>query len=163
MATAKIVGKEEARQSALASIARAKVNFAKNLAEIVIAADTEIKELTPVHSGQAVRNMIWSAGAPSVEVLEAIDNGPPGPTNSMALGQEPRRQPNEEAAGASLIGLNLSNPFQTFYLTNLSPDIGGLELGLLPGAPMKSRSPNGMFGIVHAQLALIVESKGMLK
>jgi hypothetical protein len=107
--------------------------------------------------------MIWSAGAPNSFVYEAIDNGPTGQTNSMTLGSEPRRQPNEEASEASLLGLNISNPFQVFYLTNLSPDIGGLELGILPGPPLKSRSPNGMFGIVHAQIAAKVAARGMLK
>jgi hypothetical protein len=163
MGSAKLVGKEQALRSAMASIARAKQNFAKNLTVIIAVADHEIKALTPVNTGQAVRNMIWTAGHPNSVVFSAIDNGPTGPTNTMSLGSEPRRNPNEQAAEASLLSLNLSNPFQAFYLTNLSPDIGGLELGVYPGPPLKSRSPNGMFGLVHAQIAATVAAKGMLK
>lgn len=163
MASAKLVGKDEARKAALASIARAKANFGRNITTIIREADQHLKELTPVHSGQAVRNMIWTVGAPNQIVFQAIDNGPTGQTNSMALGQEPRRMPNEQAAAETLMALNFANPFQAFYLSNLSPDIGGLELGILPGPPMKSRSPNGMFGIVHAQIAAKVAAKGMLK
>lgn len=112
--------------------------------------DFYIKSLTPVYTGQSVRNYIWTAEQPFDMVLEAIDNGPTGHTNSMPLGHEPRREVNEEAAAVTLAQLNFSNPFQTFILTNNSPQIGGLELGLLPGPPMKSRSPSGMFGLTHA-------------
>ena len=163
MATARLVGKNEARTAAMASIARAKEAFGRNVGEIIREADEVIKALTPVNTGQAVRNMIWSTGSPNGNVFDAIDNGPTGPTNTMTLGAEPRRQPNEDAAEMTLSGLNLGNPFQTFYLTNLSPDIGGLELGILPGAPLTPRSPNGMFGIVEAQIATKVAAKGMLK
>lgn len=163
MASAKLLGKDQARSAALASIARAKANFARNITVIIRDADAHIKELTPVNTGQAVRNMIWSSGEPGSVVFQAIDNGPTGPTNSMTLGSEPRRMPNEEAAAESLLALNTTNPFQAFYLTNLSPDIGGLELGTLPGPPLKSRSPNGMFGIVHAQISAKVAARGMLK
>lgn len=149
--------------SALASIAHARERFGVNLKEIAAEADDLIKSLTPVNTGQAVRNYIWTTGSPNASVFDAIDNGPTGPTNTMTLGSEPRRQPNEEAARATLLALNFSNPFQTFYLANNSPDIEGLELGILPGPPLKSRSPNGMFGIVHNQIAVRIAAKGMLK
>lgn len=124
--------------------------------------DFYIKSLTPVHTGQSVRNYIWSTGTPFLGVLEAIDNGPTGHTNSMSLGQEPRRHINEEAAAEqSLLTINFKDPFQTFILTNNAPTIQGLELGLLPGPPLKSRSPAGMFGLTQAWVALHL-SQGFL-
>jgi hypothetical protein len=122
-----------------------------------------LASLTPVNTGEAVRNYIWTIGTPNEIAQPAIDNGPTGPTNSMPLGAEPRRHVNEEAADASLLSLNMSNPFQTFICSNVSPDIEGLELGILPGPPWKSRSPNGMFGLVQAFITTTVEAKGMLK
>jgi hypothetical protein len=122
--------------------------------------DFYIKSLTPVHTGQSVRNYIWTTDVAFHGVLEAIDNGPTGKTNSMSLGSEPRRHINEETAAASLAALNFSNPFQTFILTNNAPQIGGLELGLLPGPPLKSRSPAGMFGLTHAWVMLQIYSQG---
>jgi hypothetical protein len=163
MATATLVGKAEARRRALESIARAEQNFGKNLRIVTITAHKLLESLTPVNTGQAVRNYVWTVGTPNEVTFEAIDNGPAGPTNSMPLGAEPRRHPNEEAAEASLLAINFVNPFQTFYLQNNSPDILGLELGILPGPPWKSRSPNGMFGLVQAFVATTVETKGMLK
>lgn len=163
MATATLVGKTDARRKAMESIARLEQNFGKNIQVITITAQKMLESLTPVNTGQAVRNYVWTIGEPNEIAQPAIDNGPPGPTNSMPLGAEPRRHVNEEAADATLLGLNLSNPFQTFICSNVSPDIEGLELGILPGPPWKSRSPNGMFGLVQAFITTTVESKGMLK
>jgi hypothetical protein len=163
MATATLVGKAEARRKALESIKQAQANFGKNVQIITITAQKMLESLTPVNTGQAVRNYVWTIGAPNSAALPAIDNGPPGPTNSMPLGQEPRRHANEEAADATLLTLNMANPFQTFICSNVSPDIEGLELGILPGPPWKSRSPNGMFGLVHQFIVTQVNSKGMLK
>lgn len=124
--------------------------------------DFYIKSLTPVHTGQSVRNYVWSSGTAFQGVLPAIDNGPTGKTNSMSLGEEPRRHVNEEAAAATLLALNFSNPFQTFTLTNNAPQIGGLELGLLPGPPLKSRSPAGMFGLTQQWVMLQLSTQGLV-
>lgn len=164
MARAEIVGKEAARARAMASIEEMERKFAQNLDALVRDIDDHIKALTPVNTGQAVRNYIWSIGTPNAIVYEAIDNGPPGPTNSMALGSEPRRGPNEEAAARSIGSLGLvANPFTEVILTNLSPDIQGLEYGLLPGPPLRSRSPSGMFGITAAYFNSLIATKGMLR
>lgn len=164
MARAEIVGKAAARKAAMDSIADLERKFTQNLGQLIEDIDDHIKSLTPVNTGQAVRNYIWSVGAPNAMVFDAIDNGPPGPTNNMALGSEPRRGVNEEAAGRSLTTLNLQqNPFAQIYLTNLSPDIEGLEFGLLPGPPLRSRSPQGMFGVTAAYFNMVVAAKGMLK
>lgn len=125
-------------------------------------ADDTIKSHTPVHSGLAVRNYIWTTGQPSTSMFDAIDNGPPGPTNSMELGQEPRRSVNEDAARASLSAIDFSNPFQTFILTNNAKDIEGLEYGLLP-TPQSSRSPSGMFGLTQNYIGEFIRSRGFLR
>lgn len=164
MARAELVGKEAARAAAMASIAAMERKFAQNLDNLVRDIDTHIKALTPVNTGQAVRNYIWTIGSPNSIVYDAIDNGPPGPTNNMSLGSEPRRGPNEAAAERSLGSLGLiANPFGQIFLTNLSPDIQGLEYGLLPGPPLRSRSPSGMFGITAAYFSSLIATKGMLK
>lgn len=134
----------------------------KNIAALIEDVDAHIKSLTPVWSGQAVRNYIWTVNTAYGGVLEAIDNGPTGPTNSMTLGTEPRRGINEDAAAQSLGSLNLGKPFQTFILTNNSPDIEGLEFGRFPTPPLKSRSPNGMFGLVNTFVNAKIAAKGIL-
>lgn len=160
---ATLVGKEKARAAALASIDKLERKFAQNLQQLCEEVDRHIKSVTPVNTGQAVRNYIWTLNTPNSVVFDAIDNGPPGPTNQMPLGVEPRRAVNEDAAAATLHNLNLvANPFGTIFLTNLSPDIVGLEMGTLPGPPLKSRSPRGMFGITNAYINTLVASKGML-
>lgn len=163
MPYAQLVGKKEARNAALASIDALEKRFASNVEVLILEVDTFIKSVTPVNTGQAVRNYCWSRGVPTMETYDAIDNGPPGPTNSMVLGSEPRRAPNEAAAFITLLALDVvSNPFGAFYLANNSPDIEGLELGIYPGPPLKSRSPSGMFGITSAFANALVASKGML-
>lgn len=142
-------------------LAALEARMGSRIKSLILDADTHLKALTPVYSGSAVRNYIWTVGEPNSVTYEAIADGPTGRTNSMALGQEPRRAANESAALESLLAIDLTNPFQTFYCTNLSPDIEGLELGLLPGPPLSSRSPNGMFGITQAYVEAKIASKGI--
>jgi hypothetical protein len=122
----------------------ARRKFHLRVNSVLYTMEAEILSLTPVWSGSAVANFQWSAGAPRVAFIDPVDNGPPGHTNAMPLGPEPRRAPNEVVSMTSLEMLDTSNPFQMFWLTNNDPDIGGLEMGELPGAPLQSRSPNGM-------------------
>lgn len=138
------------------------VRIGTNIKTIVIEADTMLKALTPVWSGQAVRNYIWTTDIPFAGVYEAIDSGPTGHTNSMPLGAEPRRPANEAAAAESLVAVNIGNPFQNFICRNNSPDIEGLELGLLPEPPLKSRSPNGMFVLVDTFIKAQIATKGVM-
>lgn len=159
-----IEGKDRARAAAMASIAEAEARFAANLEDVVREIDEHIKAVTPVNTGQAVRNYIWSMNTPNSVVHDAIDSGPVGRTNSMALGVEPRRAANENASAETISSLNLrANPFGVIHLTNLSPDIVGLEAGTLPGPPLRSRSPNGMFGITAQYIKGYIASKGMFK
>jgi hypothetical protein len=150
----------EVERQVRASMMRFEASLSVKIMVLCGEIDFYIKSLTPVHTGQSVRNYIWTTEAPFVGILPAIDNGPTGNTNSMPLGSEPRRHINEETAAASLLRLNFSNPFQTFILTNNAPQIGGLELGLLPGPPLKSRSPAGMFGLTH-QYTMLQLSRGL--
>lgn len=163
MARAELQGKQEARRAALESIDKLETRIARNIVGLVHDIDGFIKSVTPVNTGQAVRNYIWTMGSPFMGVLDAIDNGPPGPTNSMALGSEPRRGPNEAAAAESLSSINVGNPFGVIYLTNNAPDIEGLEMGLLPGPPLKSRSPQGMFGLTQAHFNALVNARGITR
>ncbi|USM11589.1 neck [Citromicrobium phage vB_CbaS-RXM] len=144
------------------SMADFRKRLSAGIREVCYEADDTIKSHTPVHTGSAVRNYLWTTGTPSSAVFEPIDNGSPGPTNSMSLGAEPRREVNEAAARETLDGLDFSNPFQTFILTNNDKDIGKLELGLLP-TPATSRSPNGMFGLTQNYIGELVRSKGFAK
>ncbi len=164
MAGARLEGRERAHSAAMASIEALERKFAQNIEELVHEIDRHIKALTPVNTGQAVRNYIWSMNNPNSVVYDAIDNGPTGRTNQMALGTEPRRGVNEDAAADSLGSLGLTrNPFGVIYLTNNSPDIVGLELGILPGPPFKSRSPRGMFGVTESYFNSLIKAQGILK
>jgi len=164
MPQAQLVGKDRARKDALASIDDLERRFARNVNALIHEIDNHIKALTPVNTGQAVRNYIWMRDATNSIVFDAIDNGPPGPTNSMSLGEEPRRAVNEAAAAASLSSLGAAaNPFGEFVLANNAPDIKGLELGTLPGPPLRSRSPQGMFGITESYFNTLVAAKGMFR
>ena len=164
MAKVKLAGLENARRDSLASIDKLERLFAQNLDNLIRDIDRHIKMVTPVNTGQAVRNYIWTRGSPNGTVFDAIDNGPPGPTNSMSLGEEPRRAPNEQAAARSIASLGVvGDPFGVIYLTNRSPDIVGLEAGSLPGPPLRSRSPQGMFGITEQFANTKVRARGMLR
>lgn len=144
------------------SMANFKRRLSAGIEGICEEVDETIKSYTPVWSGKAVRNYLWTTGAPATQVFDAIDNGPPGPTNSMPLGAEPRRDVNERAAHATLTSLNFSNPFQTFILSNNAEEIEGLEYGLLP-TPESSRSPSGMFGLTQNYISELVRVKGFLR
>lgn len=131
--------------------------------EIITYIDTRVHQRTPVYTGQAVRNMIWSAGTPSSNVFEAIPSPEEtGHTSTMGLGEEPRRAANEAAAKDTLRGLNFSNPFQAFYLTNNSPDIGLIEGGG-SGLPGKPRAPEGVFVITMVEVMQKLQSGAPLK
>jgi len=164
MAGARLEGRQQAHSAAMASIEELERRFAKNINELVKEIDVHIKALTPVNTGQAVRNYIWTRGVANMVVYEAIDNGAPGNTNTMSLGAEPRRNINEDAAADSLASLGISaDPFGVIILANNSPDIVGLEMGILPGPPFKSRSPRGMFGVTDAYFNTLVSAQGILK
>lgn len=137
-----------------------KEGFAKRLDKIARYSHKQLMSKTPVYEGTTVRNYILTINTPFTGVFEPISNGPTGNTNSMSLGTEPRRAENEAAAETSLSNLRIKpdNPFVKIIISNNSDSVAGLELGQLPGEPLKSRSPNGMFGITLEQLLVKLES-----
>lgn len=125
---------------------------ADRIKEIVYFIDRKVHERTPVHTGQAVRNMIWSVGSPETTVHPAIESPPDtGRTSGMSLGSEPRRAANEAAARATLYSLDFNKASQVYYLTNNSPDIGLIEDGS-SGVAGQSRAPSGVFAITMAEI-----------
>lgn len=74
------------------------VNEMKMAARIVL---QELMNKTPVWSGETVRNYTVGIGNANPIYSGYVDNGPPGDTNNMPLGVEPRRGPNEAAAMTS--------------------------------------------------------------
>lgn len=159
---AAIKNRQEIERKVRASMGKFQKRLGQGIQDVCHEIDDTIKAGTPVWSGLAVRNYLWSTGTARGEVLPAIDNGPPGPTNSMPLGTEPRRDVNESASRETLLGVDFTNPFQAFILVNNAPDIAGLEYGLLP-TPEQSRSPNGMYGQTQNFISELVSSKGFLR
>lgn len=157
-----IKNRQQVENKVRQSMQKFKQQFGQNMEALIIDADGYIKSLTPVWSGKAVRNYIWTNGTPFTGVLEPIENGAPGNTNAMPLGVEPRRAANEAAAAESINSLDFSNPFQSFILTNNAEDIQGLEFGLLP-TPTSSRSPNGMFGLTEGYVSTLIRAKGFAR
>lgn len=78
---------------------REAVREVQNAARIVV---DELMRGTPVWEGETVRNYGVSVGGNSPSYRAAIGTGDPGPTNSMSLGEEPRRGINEDAAKADM-------------------------------------------------------------
>ena len=115
-----------------------------------------IEKRTPVWSGQAVRNMVWTMGVPNTTEFGAIPGptGTPG-TNDMPLGPEPRRAANREAAAATQKALRFKRPWGTYHLSNNAPHIALLETGMLP-TKEKTRSAEGMFFVsFHYVVAML--------
>lgn len=102
---------------------------------------------TPVWSGETVRNYKWAIGAaPARGAMEAIGSGEPGPTNHLAMGEEPRRAANEAAALADMESAlaaltKLSDVFGTNTVAATKWNM--VDSGVAP-APGKARNPGGV-------------------
>ncbi|QIV65819.1 hypothetical protein Cp1R7AA1_215 [Mesorhizobium phage Cp1R7A-A1] len=120
---------------------RIKKHVAKIVSRVVLEIDTAIHPRTPVWSGRAIRNMIWTKGAPNTTEYSPIGSGEAG---------ENRRGPNSAAAHATREALDFSNPFAVYWLTNNAHHIEELEAGNLP-YPGKHPA-GGMFGITYAEV-----------
>lgn len=138
--------------------------FAVLIDKVTNAVHFSLMEKTPVHSGETVRNYIWTQDNPFLgPSVSPIASGPTGQTNKMALGSEPRRSANEAAATATLEALNFNKPFKRYFVTNNSPQVRGLEAGELPkGTGLVSRSPAGMFLITEVAVNSKIKS-GIIK
>lgn len=139
-----------------------KEQIGRRVRDIVYLLDQKLHERTPVWSGQAVRNMIWSMDGNQGEVFAEIPVPTEmGGTSSMALGSEPRRPVNQQAAQATLAELDFSDPFRVYTIANNSPDMPLIEDGS-SGLPGRSRAPNGVFAITVADVMAIIDSGGVL-
>lgn len=101
---------------------------------------------TPVWMGETVRNYRWgkNGNVPSAR-LSGLGSGPPGPTNSMPLGAEPRRAPNEADAVSAMFKVLSQKKLASYVLTNTC-DPGKWDLIDNGAAPTKdnSRIPGGL-------------------
>lgn len=112
---------------------------------------------TPVHTGQAVANYVATGGSPYSGPVKAGYEPQQG-TNAMPIGSEANRGPAAAQATGTLTSVDFSDPYKAFYISNRSPDIGGLESGALPYDPLTPRSPAGMFAITVQELIALLGS-----
>lgn len=115
--------------------------------QIVILLTQKILERTPVWMGDTVANWRWSVGSPDETVERSPASGPPGETNSMPLGVEPRRAASEAVAKRSMTAILSINTPEVLYLTNATDSVLGIEYGFLPSAE-RSRV-DGSKGVVR--------------
>lgn len=119
---------------------------------MLVKLNEKILAATPVWMGDALLNWRWSTRAPDLSHEPARGGStPPGQTNSMPLGEEPRRAANESRPRRSLAAALRAKFPTTIYLTNTSPHATELEYGLLP-TPERSRV-NAAKGIVRLAIA----------
>lgn len=122
---------------------------------ILIALNEKILARTPVWEGDTIHNWRWSTRAPDFRHEDPINSGPPGATNLMALGDEPRRAANETRPRQSLAGALRAREPQDIYLTNTADSAVGVEYGLLP-TPDRSRV-DGAAGVVRLAIKEVAE------
>lgn len=134
--------------------------FRNRVRRLVSEGMSRLLRKTPVNTGQAVMNYVATKGTPYggpvKEAGKAVEA-----TNKLALGAERLRGGAEAVAMATLKGLDFSDPYQTYYITNRAPHIGGLEDGALPEAPYTPRSPAGMFGVTVQELMMLLNSRSI--
>lgn len=136
---------------------RFETRFSKRMSKLMNEGMRRLIRRTPVHTGQAVRSYVASAGSPfSGGPASAPD--PVEATNPLPLGAEQLRGSAEAAALATLASVDYSDPFQVYWITNSAPHISGLEHGELPGDPYTPRSPQGMFAVTLQELVTLLGS-----
>lgn len=119
---------------------------------ILIALNERILANTPVWEGDTILNWRWSTLRPDTAHEAPRGAGiDPGPTNTMALGDEPRRKINEQRPRRSLAGALKAKTPVDVYLTNTSDSAVGLEYGQLP-TPEQSRSKKGIVRLAIAEV-----------
>lgn len=105
---------------------------------------------TPVWEGTTLRNWRWAVGHADLSAPHDPAGGsiPPGHTNSMALGSEPRRGANEMAeltdfaSFLSQLHARHGEPIN-IYLTNTADSAVPMEYGSVP-TKSQSRRPRGV-------------------
>lgn len=120
----------------------------------------EMMALTPVWQGTTVRNFAASVGGSvSGNEKSPIGGVAPGPTNSMGLGEEPRRPANEAEALADVQGAvaGMRN-LQDVFVGNTANDFNAVDSGALP-TPQKARNPGGVIRPAQANARAKLGSK----
>lgn len=115
--------------------------------KLIYAIDNGVHEKTPVWSGLAIRNMIWTKDRPNTTEYEEIKSGD--------VTNEGRRAANAAAARQTrdkVVALIRRNPYGQFFLSNAAKHIYELEMGQLPSPDRSRVPPGGMFGLTYAQV-----------
>lgn len=131
--------------------------FSKKIHKLMHEGMRRLIRRTPVHTGQAVRSYVASARSP-FSGGPAARPAPIEPTNKLPLGAESLRGGAQGQALSTLASVDFSDPFQTFWITNSAPHIGGLEAGELPQEPFTPRSPQGMFAVTLQELITLLDA-----
>ena len=121
------------------------------MAEVAASASTALEtalRVTPVWEGETVRNYRWGKdGAVPMGRIAPVGGMPPGPTNDMPLGAEPRRPANEAAARGDMAAILKVKKLTTFTLTNTvsASKWDLIDNGSAPGGPgQRQRGPGGV-------------------
>lgn len=118
----------------------------------VMALMTLLIEITPVNTGETVRNFTVAVGAPSRGVKTPVIASAE-PTNRLSLGEEPNRGPNQSLAMADArAALGSFKKLRPIFLTNSVSQWGLIESGTAPGPPWNNRGAGGHTGLAMAYL-----------
>lgn len=113
--------------------------------KLILAIDISVHDKTPVWSGLAIRNMIWTKGTPNTREYSEITAGDVENEGRRSANAAAARQTRDEI-------LKFNSPYGIWYLSNAAHHIFELEAGKLP-SPERSRvPPGGMFGLTYAML-----------
>jgi hypothetical protein len=147
MATVKMLGIQELNRALKAEVKKLEqeaVEETRKAAEVVTEA---FFDRTPVWMGTTIRNYAWGRNRmPTGGEKRAVGSGSPGPTNSMALGSEPRRGANEAAVIAQMSAtIGPMRRLSSLYFTNLvnSGKWDLVDSGSAP-TPDRARNPGGV-------------------
>lgn len=112
---------------------------------------------TAVWEGETLSNWKWAANAPDLSHRDPIANGPTGATNTMSLGEEPRRGPNQEAFNANfqrMIRTVSGKVPSQIYLTNTGEVAVLMEFGGAPGGRGQNVRTSGMLRLAVREAIL---------
>lgn len=126
----------------------------EEVAQAAIVAVTAMMEITPVNTGETVRNYAAGKGSRPQGLTKAPSIVSKQPTNELAMGAEDNRPGNEAAAMGEVRAAVTSDPktLATVYITNTIDDEkwGLIDSGFAPGPPWQSRGPGGQQAVGEA-------------
>lgn len=94
----------------------------QEIKSVALRVTQKMMDQTPVWSGSTVRNYHWSTSRAGGSEKAPIGSGDPGPTGSMPLGAEPRRDANQQAALGEIGSLKLTSLVNLYGTNNISSD-----------------------------------------